>query len=172
MALTENFSVSQSLSEPSEITLTDTSTGSDGTVTSRRVYVIMANGEYLVEDGTTTDYEVWDYADEAITLDVLSRSVAPQIRVDWLNVSNSVLYTKTTPFALTANDDLFAYDLVQKLAAAPDIVNDNFFYSNFLKFMANQDAAENAILLASDTAAAQALLDRNYALILNESKFF
>ena len=47
MPLTADFSVSQPLGEPSIVTVTDTSTGSDGTITARRVYIKDAFGNFI-----------------------------------------------------------------------------------------------------------------------------
>ena len=59
MALTVNFSTSQTHGSPGDIIFTDTSTGTEGSVTQRRIYIQAADGEYLVETGTSTQYEVW-----------------------------------------------------------------------------------------------------------------
>ena len=59
LALTVNFSTSQTPGSPGDIIFTDTSTGSDGSVTQRRIYIQSAAGDYLVESGTSTQYEVW-----------------------------------------------------------------------------------------------------------------
>jgi hypothetical protein len=76
MPLTPNFSASQNYGTPSVITLTDTSTGSDGTIAKRRVYMLQANGTYLVPAGTTTNYVDWSLADTSISLDVLAQDSA------------------------------------------------------------------------------------------------
>ena len=46
MPLVPNFTASQYSGTPSVITLTDTSTGSDVTITSRRVYLLQSNGTF------------------------------------------------------------------------------------------------------------------------------
>ena len=54
-----NFSASQTPGVPGTILLTDTSTGTDVAVTQRRVYIQTAAGDYLVEEGVTTEYSPW-----------------------------------------------------------------------------------------------------------------
>jgi hypothetical protein len=58
MPLVENFSATQYVATPNLLVLDDTSTGSDAGITVRYVYLQKADGSYLVEEGTTTDYEV------------------------------------------------------------------------------------------------------------------
>src|SRR3990172_265316 len=100
--LTPNFTASQNSGTPSVITLTDSSTGSDVAITQRRAYLLQANGEDLGPTGTSTYYIQWAYANSSIDIDVLSVDTALSITVQWLNVSNTVLYTKTIAFNFTA----------------------------------------------------------------------
>ena len=91
MPLTPNFSTEQTIGFPSIVTITDDSTGSDVAVTQRRVYLVDSEGEYVVPDGTTTDYVEWDYAETTLDIDCLTADSALDITVHWLDVSNVVL---------------------------------------------------------------------------------
>src|SRR5687768_17098244 len=116
MPLTVDFTVSQAAGLPSELTLTDTSTGSDAAVTQRRIYIQTDTGSFLVESGTSTEYENWALPlATAITLDLLDKDRAVQITVQWLNVSNAILYSKTAQFGLTLYNEEFDYGLTQML---------------------------------------------------------
>src|SRR4051812_32015248 len=96
MALTPNFVASQAGGTPQNLTLTDSSTGSDGAITQRRIYLVQADGTYLTPSGSTTDYIAWAYANASITIsDILSNDIALSILVQWLSVTNVVLYDKT-----------------------------------------------------------------------------
>ena len=59
MPLSPNFNASQTVGLPSVINFLDTSTGSDLNITGRRVYFQTSSGSFLVESGTSTDYELW-----------------------------------------------------------------------------------------------------------------
>ena len=87
MALIPNFSTEQFSGTPNAFTITDTSTGSDVTITSRRIYLLQANGTFLVPAGTNTNYIVWNIADSSIVLDVLSQDTA----------LSCLLYTSPSP---------------------------------------------------------------------------
>ena len=59
MSFVPSISVSQLAATPQNVTITDDSTGSDGAISVRRIYVQTAAGTSVVESGTTTDAEVW-----------------------------------------------------------------------------------------------------------------
>jgi len=155
VALIPNFSTNQTLGNPSAITITDTSTGSDGTITQRRVYLRQANGSFLVPTGTSTDYIEWDYADSSIDIDALIVDVALDVIVQWLNISNTVLYDKTSLVGFTLYNETFDYQLTQLLAANPLLVNDNNFFEHKSDLRTFIDSGNQAIELADDILAAQ-----------------
>lgn len=174
MALVVNFSASQNLGEESEILFTDTSTGTDVAVTQRRIYIQTPSGDYLVEDGTTTEYEVWSGfpATTTITLDVLTKDRAVTITVQWLDVSNTVLYDKTLKYGFTLYNETFDYGLTQLLAGNPLLINDNNFYQNKSDLRVNIDSGDQALSLAGDTFAAQQCYDRATELRVNSQYYF
>lgn len=172
MPLTANFAASQTLGEESIITLTDNSTGSDGSVTQRRVYLRKADGTFLVPDGTSTEYIVWAYADTSIDINVLPYDMALQIVVQWLNVSNSILYDKTETSGFTMYNETFNYGLAQMMAGNPVLINDNQFWSNKLKLSELIDSGDEAIALASDLYNAQQCYDMATTLRLKSQYTF
>jgi len=173
MAITPNFSSSESLSTLANVTFTDTSTGADLTLTTRRIYVRLANGNYLTTDGesTTAAYESWDYADAAITLALLTESTTANVTVDWY--AGAVLtYTKTILTIWDLYDYVFAFELIQSQTATPSIINDQNYYSNFFKFITNIWSAEAAVTYGDDLYSSQSALNVNQNMINNESNYF
>lgn len=166
------FSVTQSISNPELLSVTDDSTGSDVAITDRRVYIALSNGSYLVESDNDEIYSEWEYADDTIVLDVIPRSVSPTIRVDWLNSIGTVLYTKSIVYALTMHDDLFSYGLLGGEAENPSMIRDSRYYGDVVRFMADLEHAKNAVLYGADTSAAQSCLDRNRQMQLHETLYF
>ena len=160
MPLTPNFTAVQLYGSPNEIVLTDTSTGSDVTITSRRVFIQMPNGTYLVEEGTTTDYEVWNIADDSITLDVLTKDVAVTITVQWLDVTDTVVVPKVYEFGFTQFNESFDYGLTQMLTANPMLINNNDFFQNKSELRVCIDSGNQALSLVGDLFAAQQCYDR------------
>lgn len=173
MALTPNFSATESLANPNEITLTDTSTGTDNTITTRRVYIETASGTWLTESGvsTTVAYMSWDYSDTTITLDVLTESTAPSIKVEWY-AGATLTYTKTIEWCFNVYDYLAALQYLQGNTSNPDQIQDTSFYANLQQFIVNIFNEENAITYGGDTYSSQGAMNRNNFMIQNEADFF
>lgn len=174
MALTPNFSATQTLGSPSIITLTDTSTGTDVLVTKRRVYLAKADGTYLVPDGTTTDYVEWnDFpATTSIDIDCLDKDYALNITVQWLNVSSTVLYTKTTLVLVTLYNETFTFSLVQGQRSNPLLMSNVNYRFNQSALRVEIDNATTAVNTWGDIDAAQSCLDRAKAISDNIQNFF
>ena len=172
MSLTPNFTASQSSGTPSIITLTDTSTGSDGTIAKRRVYLLQANGTFLVPAGTTTDYIDWNLAQTSIDLNVLSQDSALSITVQWLTSGNVVVTSKTTSFAFTAYNETFYYGLTESQVANSNLSASTNWYQTKLILRVEIDSANQAITFASDIYSAQAALNRATFISTNQALFF
>jgi hypothetical protein len=171
MPIVPAFTVAQSTALPSTLSLSDTSSGSDGTITARRVYLQKSDGTYLVPAGTLTDYIVWSYGDPSILLDVMDRDYALLIRVDWMAGSN-VAYTSSSLNVFTLYAEQFHYQLTQYQTSSPSVIDNQWYYDNKLKLRVSIDEAVNAVEIGGDIFAAQGALDRAAYLILNQSKFF
>ncbi len=171
MPLTVSISVSQNNGQPSVINLTDTSTGSDPGITSRRVYIYKADNTTLVPSGTTTAYTVWPIADSTIALDVLSRDFAVTIVVEWLTGS-TVTYTYTNTYDFTAYTRTFLFNLSVDQLGAPIIINSTNWFSNKAIMWVCVNDADNAIAYGGNVTDAQLSLDIAYNMIVNSSKYF
>lgn len=172
MPLTPDFSIDQSLGFPSKINFYDDSTGSDGAIAARRVYLLDSDGEYDVEDGTTTDYEVWPYADSSITLDLLGQDKAFWITVDWVNSLGTVLYTKTYLRGCLLYLKTYYIGLIKAQSSRRKLIDHANFYQNEIKLLCSIQEATNAIDLADDIGSAQAAMIRGKELIDNPSNFY
>lgn len=167
MALTPSFTVSQSFSTPSVLNIVDTSTGSDPTITQRRVYLQKADGTYLVPTGTTTDYIAWSYGVSFINIDVLDQDYALQITVEWLNVSNVVVETVQDTYRFDLESQFFSYGLLEDVSTDNTIIADANFLPNAYWLDTLIQGASNAITYGSNIQTAQACLDKAKYLIDN-----
>ncbi len=172
MPLVPNFTASQYSGTPSVITLTDTSTGSDVTIASRRVYLLQANGTFLVPAGNTADYIVWDLVDTSIDLDVLSQDSALSITVQWMSAGSTVVTSKTISFAFTAYNETFYYGLTESQVANSNLSASTNWYQTKLVLRVEIDSADQAITFASDIYSAQAALNRATYISTNQALFF
>lgn len=173
MALTPNFSSSESLSSNSYVTFTDTSTGTDLTITTRRLYIRLANGNYLTTAGesTASAYESWDYADTSITLDLLSASTSANVTVEWY-AGATLTYTKTILMEWDLYDYLFLFGLLSAQTSFPAINDNQGYWPNTFAMITNLFQSEQAVILMDDLYSSQAALDRNLYFINNENLFF
>lgn len=172
MPLSPNFSTSQVLGEPSEIVVTDTSTGSDVAITQRRIYLLTTDGIFLVPSGTSTEYIAWIAGSISKTVDALTRDRALLITVQWLNVSNVVLYDKVILCTFTLYNEAFDYYLTQMLTANPILINDNNFWDNKSTLRTYIDSGNQAVSLAADQAGAQFCYDEATNLRLGSQYYY
>lgn len=169
MSLVPNFTAGQAIGLPSQVVLTDTSTGSDGAVTQRRVYFKKVGNSYLVPTGTTTNYVSWSYALASKTFDILNIDYALLITVEWLDVSNNVLYSKSKIYEFSLYGKNFQYQLTQGTISIPNVSIEGEYYLNKGRFETEIDNAAIAVELIGNQAYSQAALDRatNYRLRQN-----
>lgn len=172
MPLTPSFTVQQNSGDPSLLLFTDTSVGSDVSVTKRRIFLLQANGTYLVPSGVTTDYIDWALADATKSVDVLTQDTALQITVQWLSSTNVVLYTVTTAFGFSAYGETFYYNLTQLQQANPQIINATTFYTAKMMLRVELDSAAQAISFAGDINSAQQCFNRANNFITNQNYYF
>ena len=172
MPLSPNFTASQNSGTPNLIFLTDTSTGSDGTITKRRIYLLQSDGTYLVPAGTATNYIEWSLVDVTTSLNVLIQDTALSITVQWLTASNVVVANKTTSFAFTAYNETFYYGLTESQVANANLTASTNWYQTKMILRVELDSAYQAISFASDIFSAQAALNRATFISTNQSYFF
>lgn len=174
MALTPLFSCSQSAGLPNKINFLDESTGVDAAVVKRRIYISTSTGRFLVETGNSNDYSDWDDfpATTTISLNVLTQMQACNITVQWLNISNAVLYDYSRQYGFTLYGRTFGYGLSQIMAANPLLINDNQFWDNKEKLSELISSGDEAIAEASDIFNAQLCYNAGTELIVNSQYNF
>lgn len=177
MPFTPGFSTSQTTGIPNSINFTDTSTGLDTNIVSRRVFMQTATNDYLVEPTTTTNYELWAIISApldplSISFDVLKKDMALYLTVQWLDAADTVLYQKQYLTGFTLYNESFDYQLTQVLSGNPLVINDHNFFPNKSTLRVSIDSGNQAIFLAADIFAAQQCYDRATNLRLNSPYFF
>jgi hypothetical protein len=175
MPLTPNFSTSQPPGTPSNVVVTDTSTGSDVAIASRRVYLVNYAGEYVVPSGTTTNYVVWPLAQSSISINCLTQDSALSITVDWVDISGVTLYTKTILAGFILYNMTFYYSLTQGEAAVSNpsyILQDNGYFQNKNKLKTFVDSGNNAVTLGYDITSAQLSYNLATYMVTNQNIYF
>jgi len=174
MPLTPNFSTSESLSSNNLITFVDSSTGSDISLTNRRIAILLANGNWLDTGGsesTTIVYHTWAIGDTSIELNLLTKSTVGDVTVDWLTGS-TVTYTKTILCEWNLYDYTFLFGLLSAQTSYPARTDNQGYWQNSFKMITNLFQSEQAVELMDDLYSSQASLDRNFYMISKQSNFF
>jgi hypothetical protein len=172
MSFSENFSISQTALNPALAIATDTSTGTDNNISQRRITFTTSTGSTLVVAGTSTSYNQWPLATNPISLNVLTQDYAVSVKVDWLDVTNVVLYSKTQSYCLAYYNKQFMYYLTQQESLNPSILQDTNYVSNKAKLWVSIVGAVNAVEFGADIAASQNELNIGTNLRLNENLFY
>lgn len=179
MAISVSFSTSQVLGAPSEIVITDSSTGSDASAVSRRVYIQNSLGEYITESGTTTAvaYTTWPLADgNTLTLDILTQDSALDITLVYTNISGTSVAQDTNLCGFTLYNETAYYALTQAQASQnsppPTIIQDSQYYLNKLILRTEIDSGNNAITYGDDIVSAQNAYNRATFMVNNENLYF
>lgn len=174
MAFVPNFQVGQNILYPNIVVASDLSTGSDVLIISRRIYVSDSQGNFLVPSGISTQYTPWPLADASISLNILTEDTAVSILVQWLSVTNTVLYSLTQQFCLAEYNQQFGYYLTQQLGLPnrPPLSSDSSFVQNYCALWGYITGAINAITINNDLAGSQNILNQATYLRLNQANFF
>ena len=178
MAFTGAATVSQSQLTPTNITLTDTSSYASegqGTFTTRRITITLADGTTVVPKGTLTSYVDWPFSDGSTkTINVLTRDYAPIVKVDWIKASpvGGSTYTLSANYFFSEMTENFYYHLTQLEAADGNIARDVTFMKYKFDLRVHLDSGAKAIGRDGDVYSGQAALDRAYNLITNQLSFY
>ena len=161
MSFVPDFSATQSPGSPKNITFTDTSTGSEGAIDSRRIYIQQPNGTFLVEEGVSVDYNEWPLPlSTPIELeDILSIDIGARVVIEYLDSGGTILYDKTKYYGFNCFNKDFDYKLTQNVASNPLLMNDNRFWANKDLLQTYIKSGDNAIERASDINACQQCYD-------------
>lgn len=157
---------------PGTVVITDTSTGDDADITQRAVYLRNSKGQFVVPEGTDTDYVLWDIDDTSIDIAALTKDMALTVIVQWLDVNDVVLYDKTLISCLTAYNNQFDYGLVSALAQNFKRTNDMRFDDMRFKLRLYIDDANQAVSLGADVVRAQVCLDLATEIRLGAAYYF
>lgn len=172
MPFTPAFTATQTIGFPNVVTITDASTGSDGAITQRRIFLTTGYNTYLVPSGIITNYVTWSTPYNPINIAALDKDYALNIVIQYLNNAGTVLYTTSQIVSFTLYNEQFLYDLTQDQTAEYQIIQDTVYYTNKEIMRVEVDSGNQAVTLASDIAGAQSCYDRATFMRVNQDKFF
>ncbi len=167
MPLVPSFTVAPT-SNPAQLLLTDTSTGSDVAVVDRQILLYNSAGNPVVPPID------WPIAQSSITIAPLTADAALNIKVNWNNNVGTPLYTASQLFAATQYAEQFFYSLTQQQAATTNlnILNDFPYFENKSKLRTLIDSAVQAILVGADIFSSQFCISIYQQMLNNPNLFF
>lgn len=171
MAIIQSFSIGSvntgATIDDTAIILTDTSTGSDGNISSRSIALYTAANVLLVPPIS------WAYpSPNPITINPLTTDIALNIIVTWLSAGGAVLYTASQIAAFTGFGENFNYNLIQTETSSPGILQD-VNYQNYVSTLNNYlTNAVKAISIGQSIGNAQAMILKENALVTNSNLYY
>jgi hypothetical protein len=173
MAFNPDFTTSQTLGYPSLINFVDTSTGSNLTpIATRKVYMLTSLNTYLVQDGTTTNYETWNAASNTAVFNVLTKDYALYVTVVWIDTNGAIAATKSYSLGFSLYNDTFDYQLAAIMSSNPAVVGSNNFFENKTKLETAISSGKNAVIFGNDIMNGQLCFDYATNLRLNSAYYF
>lgn len=172
MPITPNFTGTQQIGLPSCVYLTDTSTGSDVTVTERRVTITDVYNNNLVPSGTTTSYTVWPLADSTISIDCLTQDTAAFVKVDWVTSGGSVVETLTILCDFRLYSLQASFEISQNMLSYPSVIQDTNYWNNKMKLRVLIDDSVEAVSIGGNQRVAQSALDAATFMTTHQTDFF
>lgn len=173
MPLVPDFTAEQ-LSNLTSVLVTDTSTGSDVTIVTCRVFFQKWNGSYLVPPDVLTDYIPFAYSagvTEQID-DLLDKSYALSVTVQWLNSVPEVVYTKTLLYGYSAHIKYGLYQLTQYQISNNNLLKMRNYQSAKLATWDAVLSGDNAVTEGTDITNAQRCYDTGTYLISHPELFY
>lgn len=168
MPLVPNFSVSNNTPNTNAFVVTDLSTGSDGAIVDRKIFIYKIDN--TVFTGNYIDFPL--SAGSTITPSILDKDYAFNFLIQWVDSSGNVLYSKSLLVVFSGFLEWFYYSLTEKLSSQPDIANDTDFMQNYFILRNFIDSANQAISVGQSQFNAQAAIARGQYLQTNQNLFF
>lgn len=167
MPLVPSFTVAPT-SNPAQLLLTDTSTGSDVAVVDRQILLYNSAGNLVV---AAID---WPIANSSINISPLVADIALNVQIDWNNSGGVPIYTKSQLFAAVQYAEQFFYSLTQQQAATTNlnILNDFPYYTNKSKLRTLIDSAVQAIMVGADIFSSQFCISIYQQMLNNPNLYF
>lgn len=118
------------------------------------------------------NYMYWPYVDSSITYDLLPKDMPLTVTVNWLGVTNNVLYTKVLPYVFVRFNTEFDYSLSYSEANGNASINSANWLTKRMQLRVAINDANNAMSESSSIADSFAACERGTSLRLNPNSFY
>lgn len=168
MALTPSFTVSNNNITTSTFSIVDTSTGSDGAIANRLIYIYDFQNNLFT--GAPIQFPL--SAGNSISPNILTQDFAYSITLNWVDNGGNVLYPSSLIGVFTGFLEWFEYNLCQQIAAQPNLLNDTNFFTNWSKLRTFIDSANNAISIGGSIFNAESMVTLAQYIVSNQANNF
>lgn len=168
MPLVPSFTLSQNNVTPSTFTLTDTSSGSDGAIANRLIYIYLADNSLFT--GAPIQFPL--AAGNTISPAILDKDYACNFVVQWVDATGIVLYSTSLLIAFRGFLSWFSYGLTQQISANNSILNQKFYMTNWWKLKTLISSAKEAIDVAGSIFNAQESLTLAQYMVTNQNLYW
>lgn len=168
MALTVDFSLGPT-SDPSALTVTDLSTGTDGAVVGRKINIY--NVSNVLYGSSPYDFPNFPAA-SSITINPFLSDAAINVVMTWVNNTGGVLYTASKIYASVGYGEQFFYSLTQQQQGNPSFLNDTQYFENKSKLRTLIDSATQAITTGADVYSANTAISLYQIMLNNPNLYF
>lgn len=167
MALVQSFTLSPT-SDPSALSVVDTSTGSDGAVVGRKINIFDISNALVA----ASPYDFPNFpGTTSIVINPFQVDQAVNVVITWVNNVGGVLYSASKLYVSTGYAEALFYSLTQTQQGKPEIINDENYFSNKSKLRTLIDSAQQAITVGGDIFSAQDCIDL-YTPMLQQPKLY
>jgi hypothetical protein len=171
MPITPSFTVSQNTGDLPTLSILDTSTGSDASITTRRIYLIKHDGSYLKAPNSLLSYTVWSYGTTSISIPyILDKDYSLLVRVDYM-ASNTLVISKSELFTSTNYTSQFLLDLTRFQVSNQKLINNSNYFESKVKLRELLDDAIQAGLVGEQVLAQMSLNQAN-TIMSNSTLFY
>lgn len=168
MALSPSFVLAPT-SDPSALSVTDSSSGSDGAVVGRKIYLTdVANNPFGSSPYSFPNFP----ASTSITINPFKTDQAINVLVQWVDVSGNDLYSANQIYASTGYGELLFYQLTQQQQGNPGFLNDQQYFENKSKLRTLIDSANQSITVGKDVFSANVAISLYQIMLQNQNLYF
>lgn len=168
MALSPSFVLAPT-SDPSALSVVDSSTGSDGAVVGRKINLSDVSNNLFA----ASPYDFPNFpGTTSITINPFQVDKAINVVVTWINNVGAVLYTATQIYASTGYGEQFYFQLTQQQQGDPNFLNDQQYFQNKSKLRVLLDSAQQAIVVGQDVFSANTAISLYQPFLQNRNLYF
>ena len=169
MPISPAFTVGNNSSvQQQNFVVTDTSTGSDGTVTKFVLTIYDDSNTQIAGSPVTFTYT----PNATYNVSILTQDIAVNLVASWQTTGGAIQATTSQIFVFTGFLEWFYYGLIQQVAANNNLFRDRNFFANLSQLRTLIDSANQALNIGNSIFNAQAMILLGQYMVTNSNLFW